>query len=114
MEGREQQGIEVERLHQEPEKICHYTVVTENHRGLTGKLDGKEERGTTSEKNSTRHTSDMGTKKSAQRRFECSQDLCDYFTVERVQWFVSSLENRDASFMNTATAFRMNVMKSWM
>lgn len=37
-----------------------------------------------------------------------------YLTVERVQWFVSSLENSVASFMNTATAFRMNVMKSWM
>lgn len=38
-EGWKQQRIEVERLHQEPEKIGHYTVVTENHRGLTGKLD---------------------------------------------------------------------------
>lgn len=35
-------------------------------------------------------------------------------TVERVQWLVSSLENRVASFMNTAAAFRMNVTKSWM
>ncbi|TNN69264.1 hypothetical protein EYF80_020581 [Liparis tanakae] len=35
-------------------------------------------------------------------------------TEERVQWLVSSLENRVASFMNTATAFRMNVTKSWM
>lgn len=41
IEGRKQQGIEVERLHQEPEKIGHYTVVTEDHRGLTGKLDRK-------------------------------------------------------------------------
>lgn len=39
IEGGEQQGIEVERLHQEPEKIGHYTVVTEDHRGFTGKLD---------------------------------------------------------------------------
>lgn len=41
IEGRKQQGIKVERLHQEPEEICHYTVVTEDHRGLTGKLDGR-------------------------------------------------------------------------
>lgn len=39
IEGRKQEGIEVERLHQEPEKISHYTIVTEDHRGLTGKLD---------------------------------------------------------------------------
>lgn len=39
IKGRKQQGIEVERLHQEPEKIGHYTVVTEDHRGLTGELD---------------------------------------------------------------------------
>lgn len=34
-------------------------------------------------------------------------------TVERVQWLVSSLENRAASLTNTAKAFRMNVAKSW-
>lgn len=33
-------------------------------------------------------------------------------TVERVQWLVSSFEKRVASLMNTATAFRINVMKS--
>lgn len=33
-------------------------------------------------------------------------------TVESVQWLVSSLENRAASFTNTAAAFRINVMKS--
>lgn len=38
IEGREQQGIEVKRLHQEPEKIGHDTVVTEDDRGLAGKL----------------------------------------------------------------------------
>lgn len=37
-----------------------------------------------------------------------------HLTVESVQWLVSSLENRVASFTNTATAFRINVMKSWM
>lgn len=44
IKGRKQQGIEVKRLHQEPEEIGHYTVVTEDHRGLTGKLDGKKSR----------------------------------------------------------------------
>lgn len=38
IEGREQQGIEVKRLHQEPEKIGHDAVVTEDDRGLAGKL----------------------------------------------------------------------------
>ena len=39
IKGRKQQGIEVKRLHQEPEEIGHYTIVTEDHRGLTGKLE---------------------------------------------------------------------------
>ena len=42
MEGGEQQGVEVQSLHQEPEEVSHHTVVTEHHRGLTGSLDRKE------------------------------------------------------------------------
>lgn len=41
IERGEQQGIEVKCLHQEPKKVCHYTVVTEDHRGFTGKLTRK-------------------------------------------------------------------------
>lgn len=44
IEGWQQQGVEVQRLHQEPEKISHYTVVTKDHRGFTGKLDIKKEK----------------------------------------------------------------------
>lgn len=48
IKGGEQQGIEVERLHQEPEKIGHNTIVTKDHSGLTGELERfrKEEKGT--------------------------------------------------------------------
>lgn len=45
--------------------------------------------------------------------FICNQELRRRLTVERVQWLMSSLENRAASLMNTAKAFRMNVAKSW-
>lgn len=132
IEGRKQQGIEVECLHQEPEKIGHYTVVAEDHRGLTGKLDKKNRKemkdteweGLAWERRCTSNTRwerciNMRTGKSALRDFliqrtRASHPQCHQFTVERVQWLVSSLENRVASFMNTATAFRINVMKSWM
>lgn len=43
VKGGEQQGIEVERLHQEPEEIGHYAVMTENYRRLTGKLNRKKQ-----------------------------------------------------------------------
>lgn len=39
IEGREQQRVEVERLHQEPKKIGHDTVVTEDDSSFAGKLD---------------------------------------------------------------------------
>ncbi|EHI50032.1 hypothetical protein IYQ_23867 [Aeromonas salmonicida subsp. salmonicida 01-B526] len=31
VEGGEEQGVEVEGLHQEPEEVSHDTVVTEHH-----------------------------------------------------------------------------------
>lgn len=37
-EGGEQQGVQVQRLHQQPEEISHDTVVAEDNRGLTGEL----------------------------------------------------------------------------
>lgn len=37
-EGRQEKGVEIEGFHQEPEEIGHHTVVTEDHRGLTGNL----------------------------------------------------------------------------
>lgn len=37
-EGRHQEGVQIERFYKEPEEVGHHTVVTENHRGLTGKL----------------------------------------------------------------------------
>lgn len=41
VEGGKQQRVEIQRLHQEPEEISHHTVVTEDHRSLTGSLRGK-------------------------------------------------------------------------
>lgn len=120
IKGRKQQGIEVKRLHQEPEKIGHYTVVTEDHRDLTGKLDRKK----TGRKRRTWAVRwwGGGSRREVHRchAIICPVKMSQYnqeplvLTVERVQWLVSSLENRVASFMNTATAFRMNVTKSWM
>lgn len=100
-EGRQKKGVEIEGFHQEPEEVGHHTVVTEDHRGLTGKLP-------------SRHRRKQGgaygifSVKGRRRVTTRGQSL----TVERVQWLVSSLENRAASFTNTATAFRINVMNS--
>lgn len=46
IKGGKQQGVEVKRLHQEPEEIGHDTVVTEDDRGLAGKLVRGERRET--------------------------------------------------------------------
>ena len=131
IEGRKQQGIKIERLHQEPEKICHDAVVTEDHRSLAGNLDRRKwkekkghkvnySEGLVSERRCSgdKRRERCRTGKFAPQEFlnmaENLSSSTSHLTVERVQWFVSSLENSVASFMNTATAFRMNVMKSWM
>jgi len=41
VEGGEQQGVEEQSLHQEPEEVGHSTVVTEHHSGLTVELDSQ-------------------------------------------------------------------------
>lgn len=120
IEGREQQRVEVERLHQEPKKIGHDTVVTEDHSSFAGKLD-RGDRQEEQEGERVNHPEVLvwggGTTQvflSREVFYILSRQLQRRLTVERVQWLVSSLENRVASLMNTATAFRINVMKSWM
>lgn len=107
-EGRQKKGVEIEGFHQEPEEVGHHTVVTEDHRGLTGKLPRR---------NRQKQAGAYGIFSVKGRRCVTTRGQNSpvvSLTVERVQWLVSSLENRAASFMNTATAFRINVMKSWM
>ncbi|KAA8589992.1 hypothetical protein FQN60_013357 [Etheostoma spectabile] len=90
---RKQQGIEVHRLHQEPEKIRHYTVVTEDHRCLTGKLDGKKHR--KEKKNTERTGAVVGV---VIREQSCilyehrhsSQDKCD----EELNFLLASVPSR--------------------
>lgn len=102
-EGRQKKGVEIEGFHQEPEEVGHHTVVTEDHRGLTGKLP-------------SRHRRELmgysGSKGDDVWLQEDTAPPAGSLTVDRVQWLVSSLENRAASLTNTATAFRINVMKS--
>lgn len=101
IERGEEQGIEVERLHQEPEEVGHDAVVTEDHGGLTGKLHNNSRREETREE--------------LQEEGDGScRGRAPALTVERVQWLVSSLQKRVASFMNTATDFKIKVTKSWM